>query len=57
MNGPRPCRFRICEAEETSMDQRTVRKIFKHTLQLTAEQDGTMSFVVRRCCELYTAGL
>jgi putative transposase len=39
------------------MDQPTVRKAFKYKLQPTAEQEGTMEFVLRRCCELYNAGL
>ena len=39
------------------MDERTVRKTFKYKLRPTAEQEGTMAFVVRRCRELYNAGL
>ena len=39
------------------MDQPTVRKTFKYRLHPTAEQEGTMKFVLRRCCELYNAGL
>jgi putative transposase len=39
------------------MDQRTVRKTFKYKLQPTAEQEGTMAFVLRRCRELYNAAL
>jgi putative transposase len=39
------------------MDEQTVRKTFKCTLQLTAEQEGAMGFVLRRCRELYNAGL
>jgi putative transposase len=35
----------------------TVRKTFKYKLQPTAEQEGTLAFVVRRCRELYNAGL
>jgi putative transposase len=37
------------------MDQPTVRKTCK--LQPTAEQDGTMEFILRRCRELYNAAL
>src|SRR5215469_10097135 len=39
------------------MDQRAVRKTFKYKLQPTAKQEGTMAFVLRRCRELYNAGL
>jgi putative transposase len=39
------------------MDQPTVRKTFKYKLQPTAEQEGTMDFVLRRCRELYNAAL
>jgi putative transposase len=39
------------------MEQQTVRKTFKYKLQPTAEQEGTMELVVRRCRELYNAGL
>jgi putative transposase len=39
------------------MEPRTVRKTFKYKLQPTAEQEGTMAFVLRRCCELYNAAL
>jgi putative transposase len=35
----------------------TVRKTFKYKLQPTAEQEGTLEFVLRRCCELYNAAL
>jgi putative transposase len=39
------------------MEPLTVRKTFKYKLRPTAEQEGTMAFVVRRCCELYNAAL
>src|SRR5260221_7145255 len=39
------------------MEQFTVRKTFKYKLQPTAEQEGKMAFVLRRCCELYNAAL
>src|SRR5215469_2498947 len=39
------------------MEPLTVRKTFKYKLHPTAEQEGTMAFVLRRCCELYNAGL
>jgi putative transposase len=39
------------------MDQPTVRKAFKYKLQPTPEQEGTMEFILRRCRELYNAGL
>jgi putative transposase len=35
----------------------TVRKTYKYKLQPTAEQEGVLEFVVRRCRELYNAGL
>jgi putative transposase len=35
----------------------TVRKTYKYKLQPTAEQEGALEFVVRRCRELYNAGL
>ena len=34
-----------------------MRKTYKYKLMPTAEQEGTLAFVVRRCCELYNAGL
>jgi len=34
-----------------------VRKTYKYKLQPTAEQEGTLAFVVRRCRELYNAGV
>ena len=34
-----------------------MHKTFKYKLQPTAEQEGTLAFVVRRCRELYNAGL
>jgi putative transposase len=34
-----------------------LRKTFKYKLKPTAEQEGTLAFVVRRCRELYNAGL
>ena len=39
------------------MDEQTVRKTYKYKLQPTAEQEGALAFVLRRCRELYTAGL
>jgi putative transposase len=39
------------------MDEQTVRKTYKYKLQPTAEQEGAMAFVLRRCRELYNAGL
>jgi putative transposase len=39
------------------MEPLTVRKTFKYKLQPTAEQEGTMAFVLRRCRELYNAAL
>src|SRR5215469_15282176 len=39
------------------MDEQTVRKTYKYKLQPTAEQAGAMEFVLRRCRELYNAGL
>jgi putative transposase len=35
----------------------TVRKTYKYKLQPTAEQEERLSFVLRRCRELYNAGL
>jgi len=42
------------------MDEQTVdgvRKTFKYKLKPTPEQERAMAFVVRRCRELYNAGL
>ncbi|HEV2580098.1 MAG TPA: transposase [Ktedonobacteraceae bacterium] len=39
------------------MGQQTVRKTFKYKLQPTPQQEETLAFVVRRCRELYNAGL
>src|SRR5215469_13761162 len=39
------------------MNEQTVRKTYKYKLKPTAEQQGTLAFVVRRCRELYNAGL
>jgi putative transposase len=39
------------------MEPLTVRKTFKYKLQPTAQQEGTLAFVVRRCRELYNAAL
>jgi putative transposase len=39
------------------MEPLTVRKTFKYKLQPTAEQAGTMEFMLRRCRELYNAAL
>jgi hypothetical protein len=57
MNGPHPWRVRIGQAEERPMDQQSVRKTFKYQLQPTAEQEGTLGCILRRCRDLYTAGL
>ena len=48
----------IMEIAATADEQTvTVRKTFKYKLQPTAEQEGTLAFVLRRCRELYNAGL
>jgi putative transposase len=39
------------------MDQPTVRKTYKYELQPTAAQERAMALVLRRCRELYNAGL
>jgi putative transposase len=39
------------------MEQQTVCKAYKYKLKPTPEQERAMSFVVRRCCELYNAAL
>src|SRR5258708_35287996 len=39
------------------MAEPTVRKTFKYKLQPTSKQEQAMEFVVRRCRELYNAGL
>jgi putative transposase len=39
------------------MEPPTLRKTFKYKLIPTAEQEGTLAFVVRRCRELYNAAL
>src|SRR5215469_15960109 len=40
-----------------TMDEQTVRKTFKYNMVPTAEQEGAMAIVLRRCRELYNAGL
>jgi len=57
MNGPSPCRFRADQAEESTMNEQTVRKTYKYKLQSTPEQERAMEFVLRRCRELYNAAL
>jgi putative transposase len=39
------------------MEPLTVRKTFNYKLHPTAEQEGTMEFILRRCRELYNAAL
>jgi len=39
------------------MEQQTGRKTFKYKLKLTPQQEQAMAFVLRRCRELYNAGL
>ena len=39
------------------MDEQGVRKTFKYKLKPTTEQVAALAFVVRRCRELYNAGL
>jgi putative transposase len=39
------------------MDEQAVRKTFKYKLKPTPEQERAMEFVLRRCRELYNAGL
>ena len=39
------------------MDEQTVRKTYKYKLKPTPDQERAMAFVVRRCRELYNAGL
>src|SRR5215468_10927543 len=39
------------------MDEQTVRKTYKYKLKPTPEQEQAMGFVLRRCRELYNAGL
>ncbi len=39
------------------MDEQGVRKTFKYKLKPTHEQERALAFVVRRCRELYNAGL
>ena len=39
------------------MEPLTARKTFTYTLRPTAEQEGTMAGVLRRCCDRYTAAL
>src|SRR5689334_2654830 len=52
-----PCRLRTHQAEKSDMAPPTVRKTFKYKLRPTAEQEGTLAFVVRRCRELDNAAL
>jgi putative transposase len=51
------CRLGTRQGEQSDMTALTLRKTFKYTLQPTAEQEGTLAFVVRRCRELYNAAL
>lgn len=39
------------------MDEQTTRKTYKYKLKLTPLQEQAMAFVLRRCRELYNAGL
>ena len=39
------------------MNEQAVRKTFTYKLKPTPEQERAMAFVVRRCRELYNAGL
>jgi putative transposase len=39
------------------MGEQTVRKTFKYKRKPTPEQEQAMAFVLRRCRELYNAGL
>ena len=39
------------------MEPAVVRKTFKYKLKPTPEQEQALAFVVRRCRELYNAGL
>ena len=50
------CRFRTRQAEWSDVKLLAVRKTFKYKLHPTAEQEGIMAFVLRRCCELYRTG-
>jgi len=52
-----PCRFRAYQAEWGTMDEQSVRKTFKYKLKPTPEQEQAMELVLRRCRELYNAGL
>src|SRR5512147_3282973 len=52
-----PCRFHTRRAEWHDMEVLTVRKTYKYKLQPTAEQQGTLAFVLCRCRELYNAAL
>jgi putative transposase len=47
----------VSQTEERPMDEQTVRKTYQYKLQPTAEQAGAMACVLRRCRELYNAGL
>jgi putative transposase len=49
----------LCPEEELPDDlaRQVVRKTFKYKLKPTPEQERAMAFVVRRCRELYNAGL
>ena len=61
MNGPlRLADFVPIRQNRASMDEhgrQTVRKTYKYKLKPTPEQEQAMAFVVRRCRELYNAGL
>jgi transposase len=39
------------------MAQQTLHKTYKYKLKPTSDQERTLAFVLRRCCELYNAAL
>jgi hypothetical protein len=49
-----------CYGRATDVHSRKTYKTYKtyeYKLAPTAEDEGAMAFVLRRCCELYNAGL
>ena len=54
---PARCRLRISQTEESAMDQQTVRKTCKYTLQPTAAQQRELERVLGRCRQLSTVAL
>jgi putative transposase len=57
VNGPALFHYWASQTEYRHMEEQTVHKTYKYKLKPTPEQGHAMAFVLRRCCELYNAGL